>query len=702
MLELSKINKRKDLINLGYEEPKKNLDLLERSINDIYTLENYVSEWRTYDVYEVESLSNVLNIIETFLEKNNKKYIKDKIEDMIEYYIIPKISDRNSISIMNEFILDNGLQPLKLLSKINEMFTYDRIIRNQSKLDKVINVYNDFSDTVLEICNIYNESPLSINEKYALSLENSLYSYDKTKTKYYMNINRDDVIDNVNMYYELLYNESFDYNSINTINELGAFGGAIVAGTIAGMSINNMVPINVVLEKISKEKLEDYEDDNGLRPLVEVDLDKVKMINALAANDYCNPSRTEIRDIDIKGSKYKAIAFYENSSISKLSLLYTKGKSVVAVPIYAKLTEAQPTMIKYGVVRNLHETTMTDILFTENKKIKKSNKNKKNVSLKSTLRSIYTKNKDKANKCIPAMKKAISDFFANDERHIIDEIPSIFDVIRTSCAFLSLAINPYLGLVTYLTGLFLKMHFEREKADKVLKKYDNEIEKMEKKVQEAKNEKTKENYKKYLKELKTNRGKLYDHYDKYIDEEDDDDDFTFDESYIEPINELSLVSNLKLAQQSLKKGMQKLSDKEKKLSEKLDHAYDRFVYQVEKNMSNRNREAVIKGSVIPSFSALIKLGCTAGLASLVSPILSAITVMGGIAASKNATKKERQYILDEIEIQLKVIEKKLQLAETNNDMKSYEQLLKIQRQLQSEKNRIIYRKRRSVTATKYN
>ena len=35
-------------------------------------------------------------------------------------------------------------------------------------------------------------------------------------------------------------------------------------------------------------------------------------------------------------------------------------------------------------------------------------------------------------------------------------------------------------------------------------------------------------------------------------------------------------------------------------------------------------------------------------------------------------------------------------------MKAYEQLLRIQRQLESERNRIVYKKRRPVVATKYN
>ena len=65
-------------------------------------------------------------------------------------------------------------------------------------------------------------------------------------------------------------------------------------------------------------------------------------------------------------------------------------------------------------------------------------------------------------------------------------------------------------------------------------------------------------------------------------------------------------------------------------------------------------------------------------------------------------QEKKEYILDEIDIQLEIVEKKLQLAENNNDMKAYEQLLRLKRQLESEKNRIIYKRKRSIVATKYN
>ena len=118
---------------------------------------------------------------------------------------------------------------------------------------------------------------------------------------------------------------------------------------------------------------------------------------------------------------------------------------------------------------------------------------------------------------------------------------------------------------------------------------------------------------------------------------------------------------------------------------------DKFQDSIQKDLSNKNREAVIKGRLLPSASAIIKLALASGIAGLANPVLGVITALGGLGAAAAGTKKEKQYILDEIDIQLKLVEKKQQLAESNNDMKSLEELMKIERKLKRERQRIMYR-----------
>lgn len=709
MFELSKIKQRKNYLESEFQTPKDNLFILEKSAKqgNISSLEKYISEWDSYNIDEYISLNHCLTIMEDFLKVNNKDYIKNKITFITENNIIPKIKDKYLIQMINEFTIRNELPNFRLLKKCNEMITYDRIIKNQNIIEKQLNLdeFDDMEDMVLNICELYqNNKILTKNEKYALSLENSLYTFNNKKNYYYVFEEEDDIIDTVNTYFEMIYHESFDYNTINPISEaINTFSGIIIGGSIGGVYLNNGLSIDKMLSSMPKGKLKKFERENSLRPLDEIDYETSRMISSLTMNDYSDSIRTQLVRKTIDGRDYNCIAFYESNGLSKLSVLYKKNGDLVAVPVYSKISECQPTIITNGIHKNLYETA-DDILYINEKKkidLKKSAK-KTGESLKSALSKIDFSNSNAAK-----IKRVIEHFFTKKDTDITDDLPGVFKCIRTACLVVALSINPYLGILTYITNKFIEMHLERKQKDKVIAKYEAEIKTVEKKLEKVKNDKSKEKYEKYLKELKSNKQKLEEYYDKYFTDDEkygsDDDDFNFDESTdLTIVNEMNLVNTLKLAQQKFKKAILKMSDKEKKLSNQMDSAYDRFVYTIEKNMSNKNREAVIKGSVIPSFSALMKLALTAGIASFISPLLSAITVLGGLAASKKATANERKYILDEIEIQLKVVEKKLQLAESNNDMKSYEQLLKIQRQLESEKNRIIYRKRRPVVATKYN
>lgn len=160
---------------------------------------------------------------------------------------------------------------------------------------------------------------------------------------------------------------------------------------------------------------------------------------------------------------------------------------------------------------------------------------------------------------------------------------------------------------------------------------------------------------------------------------------------LENINETSMKTNIIMARERLKKAAVQLSDKEKVVSKQLDTALDRFNDNIQRELSNKNREAVIKGRVLPSASSVIKIALATGIAAMINPAVAVVAALGGLAASKAGTKKEKQFILDEIEIQLKLVEKKIQLAESNNDMKSLEQLLKLEQKLKRERQRIIYR-----------
>jgi len=157
------------------------------------------------------------------------------------------------------------------------------------------------------------------------------------------------------------------------------------------------------------------------------------------------------------------------------------------------------------------------------------------------------------------------------------------------------------------------------------------------------------------------------------------------------IYEGTATNTIRLAAERLKKSITNLSDKEKMASRTIDASMNVLSRGIENASTNKNREAIIKGQVIPPASRIIKLAIAGGAAWAVNPALAVIGAIGMLAISKMASKKERQMLSDELDIELAMCEKRIQMAESNNDMKSLNELLKIQKKLQREKQRLTYR-----------
>ena len=152
------------------------------------------------------------------------------------------------------------------------------------------------------------------------------------------------------------------------------------------------------------------------------------------------------------------------------------------------------------------------------------------------------------------------------------------------------------------------------------------------------------------------------------------------------------INSIKLYLEGLKGKMKDMSQKEKEISRNLDNNFRRFVKGMKDALISDRREAIIKGSVIPSFSKCIKIiiglaGTGFATGNALVPIIIAIA---GFAMSKRLTKRERLLLLDEIETELEVIEKEISLAESKNQIKKYRALLKYKKDLQRQYQRIRY------------
>ena len=154
----------------------------------------------------------------------------------------------------------------------------------------------------------------------------------------------------------------------------------------------------------------------------------------------------------------------------------------------------------------------------------------------------------------------------------------------------------------------------------------------------------------------------------------------------------SFTNTLKVASMKLRNAMTKMSDKERSISRSIDVGMNSFKKSIENSLTNDNREAVVKGSILPSFSKIIKLCIVnAGLLAADLPVVAIIGTLGYIAINGKFKHRERQMVIDEIEIELKICDKYIEIAEQKNDMKALKQLLTTKRELERQLQRIKYK-----------
>ena len=163
------------------------------------------------------------------------------------------------------------------------------------------------------------------------------------------------------------------------------------------------------------------------------------------------------------------------------------------------------------------------------------------------------------------------------------------------------------------------------------------------------------------------------------------------EASYEIVQEKFSLNTVKLALQNAKAKLKELSTKEKSMWQAVDAQGSGLVKSIEKALTSDRREAIIKGSIIPSFSKCIKGAIAlAGVGVLFGPMGAIIAAVGGLATSKVLNAREKKLLYDEIDTELKVVEKQLEIAQNDGDMNQYRFLLNYQKKLTREAQRIRY------------
>lgn len=513
--------------------------------------------------------------------------------------------------------------------------------------------------------------------------------------------------------------------------------------------------------------------------------------------------------------------FRENENTDPIAL-YDRLYSYLETNFMVTDKELEPFTERYNEIHNIKPDNYGTVNYIVEQSKKDSKCDNKEIE----------KFKAMAKKSPTKLKELVSKIYMQQPEHIFKEIPNVFTLLRYFVVIGSFALNPILGVVTFMTDQFLKLELSRPMAAKMVEKYDKEIDKVEEKIKKTTDENKKKKLNEYLKTVKANYEKLKEHEDSlYTDEQNEkreeerwakkaekdnsDDDWDFgsldeavamlsvvesvidrpsdkfysqisnnikclvendmidtitsfaiensemisrsklisiyeDEIYtlrrgrktptdyvsisnlsknikrlyeesasdnIDSINkimalnelfealdildaekntpfvlEVSFANTVNIVKTKIQSAFNKMSDKEKELSKNIDVTFVGFTKKVENMFNSNNREAVIKGSVIPSASKMLKMALAAGLTSwLIHPVVAVIGILGYIGVSKVIQNKERQLILDEIDTELQMVDKYLQQAEAKDDMKAYKNLLTTKKRLQREYTRIKYK-----------
>lgn len=155
-------------------------------------------------------------------------------------------------------------------------------------------------------------------------------------------------------------------------------------------------------------------------------------------------------------------------------------------------------------------------------------------------------------------------------------------------------------------------------------------------------------------------------------------------------NVLSTRNKVITAMATLKRDMIKLTDKERMLSKRVDMSLETIRDNINRSFESSNREAVIKGTILPKASTCIKIAITTGAAWAIQPALAVVGLLGYIGINKSMRKKERQIIVDDIDIELNMCNRYIRHFEEKGDMEALRNVMKTQRELQRQRNRLVY------------
>lgn len=675
--------------------PKEMQTLLKRRIS-LGTREKSVTKLKN-------KMSNIAN---TKTHGDMDANLKNNANNLIKKIEPPKINvpkpSTNSSSSSTETTQENCYNTLIDICQKN--IEIDRIISNFNELSKRFNIVRVMDnikqsipediDIYCELFNTWTDDQMSKKSKFNVSIETALYINDK----YNMNIDRSSLIESIVDYY-LFNNNSYDFvYSCLQSNRC--------------ITSDDMIPYNEYYDRLYNNLSNDIEsiiENESKNPDKNMDTS----ISDFKKSDKKDPAK--FKEVLSKAyTKTPEQIINETPKVFDIFRFFIMVSSIAISPVLGLVTFFTDQFLKRD---NSREKTAKMIdkynkeIKTVSKKIKACNDEEKKKNLKEYKNKIqedlykimdyerelytdkeYEELEDKRN------QENMDDDFDFDEAASL--LSMIESTMKIDTGAVEKCIEKNIDKITesFLIDDITNFVIETKgffSVDNLKKIYEN-----------------------YYLTIKNSNNKNYismnilrDNINRLTESIDNDNNYDNDIQVIMGINEfvdaINLLNNelsspffietsfnntFNIIKNKIHDIATTLSDKDKEISNRIDSGLSDFKTHVEKFFTTEQRENVLKGSILPKASTMLKLIIGNGLIAIfVSPALAIIGILGYLGVSKIASHKERQAILDEIDIELEMVDKYIQQAEQKDNLKAVRNLLKTKNRLQKEKVRIKYK-----------
>lgn len=661
--------------------------------------------------------------------------IHTKIKKISGTYTPPKKSQSKQEQPKQENCIYKSLD--SITEAVNNTIAYDRIINNHNKLNRRYNLdrfvkesvftTDQATDTIYEFCKLIDTYDIPLKAKYSIAIENSLYAYEKNYVPY----DKQSILEAVTDYFLMTHNENGDMLGIiaNTARKTLMYEQADF-DKLDLIPANGPEYMNIFTEE-TIDGLSFYENHNAnsnMRTLITESKDskikdKIKKFKLKPKKDI-NDLKDLIRGVLMNHSQE---AIDETPNILGMIFVFFVLAGTLAISVVAGAI-ALMTMIFIGIKWSEDECDKQIKHYKDHiKKVKnriakaKSEKEKERLNeylnsleknlekledYRENLKSDIQKQREEEEENKKSEESSNDDFSLESVKNIADDLFVLEKAIeniaknKINISTIQEKINSINNAnIDAITEFSIKnpdlIHPEElseiltEQREDTLKLVD--VNKYVRSTILSENITKLNNFKYDFSEECSIQSALHEMANTIITRDVIEESLLYTKESQTPLLELSFTNTINMAIERVKKAATDLSDKEKIMSKTVDQSLENFGRGITDVYKTENREAIIRGNVLPPASRIIKMAIITGLAFLVHPALAVISVLGHVAMAKETRAKERSIILDELDVELNMCNRYIKQAEDKNDLKAVRQCLMIKKKLEAQRNRLRYK-----------